>query len=58
MQASFPDRLARQRLNGEDPRQWPDRRTLSFVDGCYAWRKDGPVLKAEYPQLAGGDESD
>ena len=56
MQASFPDRLARQGLNGEDPRQWPDTRTLSFVDGCHAWRKDGPVLKAEYPQLASSGE--
>jgi DUF2889 family protein len=56
MQASWPDRVARQRLNGDDPRQWPDTRTLSFVDGCYAWRKDGPVLAGEYPQLAGDDE--
>jgi hypothetical protein len=53
MQASYPDRLARQRRHGEDPREWPDTRTLSFVDGCYAWRKDGPVLAGEYPQLAG-----
>ena len=56
MQASWPDRVARQRLSGEDPRQWPDTRTLSFVDGCRAWRKDGPVLAGEYPQLAGDDE--
>lgn len=56
MQASFPDRLARQGPSGADPRQWPDTRTLSFVDGCHAWRKDGPVLKAEYPQLAGSGE--
>jgi Protein of unknown function (DUF2889) len=55
MQASFPDRLARQKRTGEDPRQWPDTRTLSFVDGCYAWRKDGLVLAAEYPQLASTD---
>ena len=55
MQASFPDRLARQTRIGEDPRQWPDTRTLSFVDGCYAWRKSGPVLASEYPQLAGDD---
>jgi hypothetical protein len=57
MQASYPDRLARQRLQGEDPRRWPDARTLAFVDGCHAWRKDGPVLAAEYPQLAADDES-
>src|SRR5487761_1921832 len=55
MQASLPDRLARQKLHGDDPRQWPDARTLAFVDGCHAWRKDGPVLAAEYPQLAGED---
>ena len=58
MQASFPDRLARQRLAGEDPRRWPDTHTLSFVDGCHAWRKDGPVLAGEYPQLAVEGESD
>jgi hypothetical protein len=55
MQASWPDRVARQRLHGDDPRLWPDTRTLSFVDGCHAWRKDGPVLAHEYPQLAGED---
>ena len=55
MQACYPDRLARQKLNGADPRQWPDTRTLAFVDGCHAWRKDGPVLAGEYPQLAGED---
>ena len=52
MQASWPDRVARQRLTGDDPRQWPDTRTLSFVGGCYAWRKDGEAVAAEYPQLA------
>jgi len=56
MQASFPDRVARQKLNGEDPRRWPDTRTLAFVDGCHAWRKDGPVLASEYPQLADDGE--
>lgn len=56
MQASYPDRLARQKLKGADPRQWPDTRTLAFVDGCHAWRKDGPVLAGEYPQLAGEDK--
>jgi hypothetical protein len=56
IQASFPDRLARQRRTGEDPRQWPDKRTLAFVDACHAWRKNGPVLAGEYPQLARDDE--
>lgn len=58
MQASWPDRVARQKLSGEDPRRWPDTRTLSFVDGCHAWRKDGPVLAGEYPQLATGEIED
>ena len=53
MQASWPDRVARQRNSGEDPRRWPDTRTLSFVDACYAWRMDGAALAGEYPQLAG-----
>ena len=52
MQASYPDRLARQQRSGDDPRRWPDTRTLGFVDACHAWRKDGAVLAAEYPQLA------
>ena len=56
MQASYPDRLARQKLHDADPRQWPDKGTLAFVDGCHAWRKDGPVLAGEYPRLARGDE--
>ncbi len=56
MQASFPDRLARQQLSGGDPRCWPDTRTLGFVDACHAWRKDGSVLAGEYPQLAGGTD--
>ena len=51
MQASFPDRQARQQRLNADPRQWPDTRTLAFVDGCFAWRKDGPVLAGEYPRL-------
>jgi hypothetical protein len=53
MQASFPERLARQRGSADDPRAWTDAGTLAFVDGCHAWRKDGAVLAGEYPQLAG-----
>ncbi len=52
MQASWPDRVARQRLVSADPRLWPDARTLSFVDQCHAWRSDGEALVAEYPELA------
>jgi len=51
MQASWPDRAARQRLASADPRQWPDARTLSFIGECHAWRQDGPVIAGEYPQL-------
>ena len=57
MQTSFPDRLARQRRISDDPRQWPDKRTLAFVEGCIAWKRDGAALAAEYPQLAGGEDS-
>ena len=52
MQASFPDRQARQQRSNADPRLWPDERTLAFVDGCHAWRRDGAVLAGEYPELA------
>ena len=53
MQASFPDRIARQRQGGADPRQWTDAGTLAFVGQCHAWRRDGEVIAGEYPQLAG-----
>jgi hypothetical protein len=52
MQASFPDRLARQFAISRDPRQWPDKSTLAFVDQCHAWRQDGEALLREYPELA------
>ncbi len=52
MQASFPDRLARQLAISPDPRQWPDKVTLAFVDQCHAWRHDGEALLREYPELA------
>lgn len=51
MQASFPDRLARQFAVSGDPRQWPDPSTLAFVDRCHAWRLDGDALQQEYPEL-------
>lgn len=56
MQASWPDRIARQMAVSQDPLQWPDRSTLGFVDHCHAWRADGPTLAQEYPELAGGKE--
>jgi len=51
MQASYPDRLARQRAVSPDPRQWPDPGTLAFVGQCHAWRPDGDALLREYPEL-------
>jgi hypothetical protein len=52
MQASWPDRIARQLAVAADPRQWPDKSTLTFVDHCHAWRRDGATLAQEYPELA------
>jgi len=52
MQASWPDRIARQMVVAGDPRQWPDQSTLSFVNHCHAWRQDGETLAQEYPELA------
>ena len=52
MQSSWPDRVARQRRSSADPREWPDTRTLSFIDQCHAWRAGSEVIAAEYPQLA------
>ena len=51
MQASWPDRIARQMAVSSDPRQWPDRSTLGFVNQCHAWRQDGDTLVSEYPEL-------
>lgn len=51
MQASWPDRIARQMEVSADPRGWPDRSTLGFVDHCHAWRADGATLAQEYPEL-------
>ncbi|WP_310452868.1 DUF2889 domain-containing protein [Sulfuritalea sp.] len=52
MQASWPDRIARQMAVASDPRQWPDKSTLGFVDHCHAWRRDGETILQEYPELA------
>ena len=51
MQASWPDRIARQMAVDPDPRRWPDKSTLGFVDHCHAWRRDGATLVQEYPEL-------
>ena len=57
MQTSFPDRLARQWRASADPRQWPDKGALGFIEGCVAWRRDGAAVGAEYPQLAGDGDA-
>lgn len=51
MQASWPDRIARQVAVNPDPRHWPDKSTLTFVNKCHAWRQDGETLVREYPEL-------
>ena len=51
MQASWPDRIARQMAVAADPRQWPDRSAVGFVNQCHAWRQDGETLAREYPEL-------
>ena len=51
MQASWPDRIARQMAVDQDPRRWPDKSTLTFVNHCHAWRQDGKTLVQEYPEL-------
>ncbi len=52
MQASWPDRIARQMAVSADPRQWPDQGAVGFVNHCHAWRQDGATLEQEYPELA------
>jgi hypothetical protein len=52
MQASWPDRIARRMAVADDPRLWPDKSTLTFVNHCHAWRQDGETLVREYPELA------
>ncbi|MDD5176612.1 MAG: DUF2889 domain-containing protein [Sterolibacterium sp.] len=52
VQASWPDRWARQWTYTADPRHWPDQRTLAFVGQCHAWREGGEALSSEYPELA------
>ncbi len=54
MQATWPDRTARQWALAADPRQWPDQSTLSFIGKCHAWRSDSVTLRTEYPELLEG----
>lgn len=51
MQASWPDRITRQIAIDHDPRRWPDKSALTFVNQCHAWRQDGATLVQEYPEL-------
>ena len=54
MQASWPDRITRQMAVDRDPRRWPDKSTLTFVNHCHAWRQDGETMVREYPELVPG----
>ena len=56
MQASWPDRIARQMAVAADPRQWPDQGAVGFVNHCHAWRQDGETLVQEYPELVPGKQ--
>lgn len=51
MQASWPDRIARQLAVDQDPRRWPDKSTLTFINHCHVWRQDGETMLQEYPEL-------
>ena len=50
------DRIARQLAVAADPRQWPDRSAVGFVNQCHAWRQDGATLAQEYPELVAPKE--
>jgi len=52
MQASWPDRIAKQMAIEPDPRKWSPRNTPRFINGCHAWRQDGSTIVQEYPELA------
>ena len=54
IQATWPDRTARQWTLAADPRQWPDQSTLSFIGKCHAWRAGSETLRNEYPELVEG----
>jgi hypothetical protein len=58
MQASWPDRIARQMAVDHDPRRWPDKSTLTFINHCHAWRQDGDTLVQEYPELVPPEKQD
>ncbi len=58
MQATWPERVIRQSAVDPDPRRWPDKGTVGFVGQCHAWRRDGEILRGEYPELAGGEAAE
>jgi hypothetical protein len=57
MQASWPDRIARQMAVAADPRQWPDQSAIGFINHCHAWRQEGETLAREYPELVQGGKA-
>lgn len=52
MQATWPDRIARQFEAEPDPARWKERSAVAFVGSCQAWRRGGDTLRREYPELA------
>lgn len=51
MQASWPDRIARQLIAEPDLRLWPEKNMPKFIDQCHTWRQDGATVAQEYPEL-------
>lgn len=52
MQATWPDRIARQFEAEPDPARWTGPGAVAFVGSCHAWRQGGDTLRREYPELA------
>lgn len=51
LQASWPLRVVRQTAIDANPQNWLDPLAVGFVGECYAWRRDGEALHAEFPEL-------
>jgi len=56
LQASWPDREARQLRASGDPRQWPDPHAASFIGECYNWRPGAEAISREYPLMLKTEE--
>lgn len=51
MQASWPDRIARQIAIDPDPRNWTGKNRPAFINKCHAWRQEGDTVRQEYPEF-------